>query len=406
MKRILVISDALTAPLYGARIRFLCGYLAREGWCVRLCTEHVGALPFEHEYPIDEIKIYRHKGFLGRVEWFLKSILSLLFDYKNRRFAAHLVHLYANETFDVICCSAFHTFPLRAAQQFATKRCIPLHIDMRDVAEQMSGHQYNEHQSGWLAPFRGWFRQVNIRRRNAVLRCAQSVSSVSPWHVEFLRTLTANVSLIYNGFDADLFAPEDVVSTRFTLIYAGKIYGEAMQNPHLLFEALRQIVDERSVDLQHFAVEWYTDTNGQQRMAALAQRYGVERVMRYHDYVDYRQVPALLHTASVVLVLSNRECAEGPHGVMTTKFFEALGVEKPVLCVRSDEACLAEVIRQTNAGLAATTTEEVEQFILEKYHEWQENGFTRQPVEQAEKARFSRQHQASQFEKIFLRCLQ
>ncbi|MGM9746610.1 MAG: glycosyltransferase [Paludibacteraceae bacterium] len=404
MKRILVISDALTAPLYGARVRFLCQHLTQTGWCVRLCTEYVHNLPFEHAYPIDEVKLYRYNGVCGRVEWLCKSLFSLLFDYKNRRFAARLMQLYANDEFDIICCSAFHTFPLRAAHQFATKRCIPLHIDIRDVAEQMSGHQYNDHQNRWLLPFLGWFRRVNIRRRNAVLRQAQSVSSVSPWHVEFLRSFAANVSLIYNGFDAAAFIPKDVVSPCFTLIYAGKVYGEAMQNPHLLFETLRQIVDDQSVDLQHFAVEWYTDRNGQKRMETLAQHYGVERIMRYHDYVDYRQVPALLHTASVVLVLSNKERAEGPHGVMTTKFFEALGVEKPVLCVRSDEACLAEVIRQTNAGLAATTTEEVEQFILEKYHEWQEKGFTRQPVKNKEQ--FTRQHETQQFEELFLQCLQ
>ncbi|MGN0187858.1 MAG: glycosyltransferase [Paludibacteraceae bacterium] len=401
MKRILIISDALTAPLYGVRVRFLCNYLVRQGWNVRLCTEHVNELPFEHAYPIDEIEIYRHKGILGTIEWSWKSFCSLLFDYKNRVFAKKLMQLYVDEQFDLVCCSVFNTFPLRAAANIAHRQRVPLHVDLRDIAEQMSGNLYNEHRNWWLRPFASCFRYVNIKRRNTVVRMAQSVSSVSPWHVNFISRLHDNVALIYNGFDADLFVPKDVVSARFTLIYAGKIYGETMQNPHLLFEALRQIVDEQSVDLQHFAVEWYTDTNGQQRMAALARHYGVERMMRYHDYVEYRRVPALLHTASVVLVLSNKECAEGPHGVMTTKFFEALGVEKPILCVRSDEACLAAIIRQTNAGIAITTADEVKQFILDKYHEWQEKGYTHQPVNQVEKVKYSRQAESKQFVQLF-----
>jgi len=62
---------------------------------------------------------------------------------------------------------------------------------------------------------------------------------------------------------------------------------------------------------------------------------------------------------------------------------------------------LAEVIKQTNAGLAATTVEQVKQFILEKQAEWQKNGFTRQNVNLAEKAKFSRQTQAKQFVQIF-----
>ena len=80
--------------------------------------------------------------------------------------------------------------------------------------------------------------------------------------------------------------------------------------------------------------------------------------------------------------------------------FEALGVEKPVLCVRSDEECLAQVIRETNAGIAATTAEEVKAFILDKYSEWQQNGFTRQAVNQAQKQLFTRQYQAGQFEAL------
>jgi hypothetical protein len=86
---------------------------------------------------------------------------------------------------------------------------------------------------------------------------------------------------------------------------------------------------------------------------------------------------------------------------MGTKFFENIGVEKPVLCVRSDEECLAQVIAQTNAGLAATTVEEVEHFLLNKYNEWLRNGYTRQAV--TNKHLFSRQHQAEQFIHIFNR---
>jgi hypothetical protein len=84
---------------------------------------------------------------------------------------------------------------------------------------------------------------------------------------------------------------------------------------------------------------------------------------------------------------------------MTTKFFEAVGVEKPVLCVKSDEGCLAQVINETNAGLSAKTEEEVMEFITEKYNEWQKNGFTRQNVRNKEY--FCRENQANQFIEIF-----
>ena len=123
--------------------------------------------------------------------------------------------------------------------------------------------------------------------------------------------------------------------------------------------------------------------------------------MHYHNYVSTQEIPELLHQCSIALVLSHKADENGPHGIMTTKFFEALGVEKPVLCVPSDEECLADVIQQTNAGVAASTIEEVQTFILDKYAEWKANGYTRQAVNQEQKRLFTRQYQAQQFEKMF-----
>ncbi|MBP7965301.1 MAG: hypothetical protein KAZ12_01515, partial [Paludibacteraceae bacterium] len=123
--------------------------------------------------------------------------------------------------------------------------------------------------------------------------------------------------------------------------------------------------------------------------------------MDYIDYVNPKQINTILNQSSIVLVFSNRTKPEGPHGIMTTKFFEALGAERPVLCVRSDEGCLSAAIKETNAGLAGTTVEEVKAFIVEKYKEWKKTGYTHQPVDQNKKMTFSRQAQAQQFENIF-----
>jgi hypothetical protein len=100
-----------------------------------------------------------------------------------------------------------------------------------------------------------------------------------------------------------------------------------------------------------------------------------------------------------VLVLTNKSDENGPKGIMTTKFFEAIGVEKPVLCVPNDEGCLGQVINEVNAGLAANSAQEVQNFITEKYNEWQKNGFTRQNVRNKEY--FCRENQAKEFIKVF-----
>ncbi len=90
-----------------------------------------------------------------------------------------------------------------------------------------------------------------------------------------------------------------------------------------------------------------------------------------------------------------------PKGIMGTKTFEYLAVEKPILCVRNDEDCLEQTINRANAGLAASTVEETERFILEKFSEWQQNGYTHQAVNREYIAQFSRKYQVGQFAGLF-----
>ena len=372
----------------------MCEYLSANGWSIDVYTERTSygkpvSDAFEHTYPIHEITIYRTKSM---VEWAMKSLAALLFDWRNRFFSRQVRKAIAGNTYDMVLCCTFSTFPLRAAADIAKERNIPLHVDLRDVDEQVPGAQYQSHRQWWLRPFRTWYRNTNIRRRNKVIRQANALTSVSPWHVDFLKQFNSNVSLIYNGFDSHIFAPADVPTDRFTIAYVGRLYEQNMQDPTLLFEALKQLP---SIPVK---IEWYTNDVRRMYVQRQARCYGVEDRMEFHDYVPLNEVPDILHQASILLVLSNDAKKSGAHGIMTTKFFEALGVEKPVLCVRSDEECLAQVIRETNAGIAATNVEQVKTFIEEKYREWKSNGFTRQPVQNKE--RFTREFQARQFEEL------
>ena len=86
---------------------------------------------------------------------------------------------------------------------------------------------------------------------------------------------------------------------------------------------------------------------------------------------------------------------------MTTKFFEALAVEKPILCVRGDEGCLEQTIAETRSGLSAHNEEEVHRFLLHHYRRWQTVGFTTADPDREAVRRFSRRAQAGQFAQLF-----
>ncbi len=393
--RVLIVSDPFTSPAYTPRLRCLCDYLTAQGWTIDLYTERCENLTFEHAYPIHEITVYRTSSSL---EWAVKSAWSLLTDWRNRFFTREVRKAIAGKEYDLVFCSTFSTFPLLTALTIAQERHLPLHVDLRDIDEQAPGAQYQSHRQWWLRPFRNWYRNVNIARRNKVLRLATQLTSVSPWHKAFLSHLNPHTELIYNGFDEQFFYPMNLPAKQFEMAYVGRVYESQLQNPTMLMQALQ------TLDLP-LRIHWYTSAEGQQRIQILAKQYNVERYMTFHSYVPPTEVPNLLRSYSILLVLSNNAATSGAHGIMTTKFFEALGVEKPVLCVPSDEECLAQVIQDTNAGLAGTNAQEVADFILAKYNEWKTNGFTRQPVDQEKKRLFTRQYQAQQFEQLLLKAI-
>ena len=394
--RILILSDGFSAPAFKLRLRTLCDYLHAQGHTIEVYSEASSPLSFRHEYPIEEVTLYSG----SKWDWAVKNIATMLFGWKERAFMRHVEKAIEGKPFDLVFCTSYYSFPLRAATLIAHHRQIPCVLDLRDMVEQAPANQtlYLRHHSFFLTPFAHLYRYQNIRRRNRELQRADAITTVSPWHVELVRSITPKPCyLVYNGYDETVFAPRDVQADRFRIIYTGTVFPIPQQDPTLLFEALKRL----DISPDRLSVEWYTDAASNARVCRMAQQAGVEKWMNYHGLISQQEIVPLLHEASVCLVLTSRAGDQNGHGKMTTKFFEALGVEKPVLCVESDEECLAEVIRRTNAGLSATDTDQVVAFIREKYAEWEKQGFTRQAVETQQKKLFSRQTQARQWEELF-----
>lgn len=366
IKHILVVSDPPVGPGYLPRLRFLCDYLVQKGYDVTLLTEEDEPLPFAHAYPIETIRMYNG----STLEWAIKTVWTLLTDWHNRAFAKKILTAERSysETVDVVLCTTFSDFPLGAAQRIAKALQVPLICDIRDLDEQVEDSRYQyRHQQWWAMPFRRLYRAIHIRRRNKVLREANAITTVSPWHAEFIRQLNPNVSVVYNGFDAAQFYPKDIPSERFTITYIGSLFD--WQQPALT--KVKQAIEE--LHQSQIVLDIYTPQN---------------------NPIPHDQLGDAIRRSGIMLVLTS----EHTHGMLTTKFYEALGCEKPVLCVPSDQGALADLLSYTHAGIATDDIDQIKAFILDKYHEWQQNGFTRQQTRHREA--FSREAQCRQLEAL------
>lgn len=392
-KRILVVCDAFP-PSFAPRIGNLCKNICSE-FDITVVTQELPQKSWTMEIP-QEITVHRFAvGSNNRWMNLLHQAGDYLYSANDRRFYQQALKILDGRSFDIVLCFSYYIFPLLSGLKLSKHFQAPLLIDLRDIMEQ------NAQPEGVFAQLRQFFklRWLNQWRRNKILRQATVVTTISPWHVTTLSKYNNDVRLIYNGFDANLFFFQEKHQEKFIISYTGRLLDLSLRDPRLFFEAGRQLVADKDF-AQHLQIQWFVDQASMREVEQFTHDYQLEPYTLLSPTISAQEMPRILNESSIVLVLSNQASEKGPHGIMTTKFYEALGCERPVLCVRSDEECLEATIRRTQAGCAGHTVEEVKCFIQEKYQEWLQKGYTHQPVAPEEKNKFTRQGQAEQFAEI------
>lgn len=400
--KILIVCDTFP-PEFAPRMGYLCKYLHRMG-----CTADVVCEQYSEDNRFDFLaasasKIKRVRFFRSlalpkpRWEWGLWALGDLFFHAKDRKLAREIQRDTAFTGYDLILCSTYRTFPLRAAALLAKHFQAPLVADLRDIVEQYPDRTYLTHR----LPFASLITRHLLKERNRVLRQAAAVVSVSEWHRHFLKRFNPNTHLIYNGYDPELFFPEHQADPYFRIVFTGRMLSFKIRNPDWLFEAVSRLKQNGQISDSDFRLCWYVEPEGIRPLQEMARHYGIESLSECHDFIPADEVPALLNRSSILFQMANKADENGPKGIMTTKIFEALAVGKPLLLVRSDESYLEALINRYHCGLAARNVESIMEFILAQYQKWKETGSTSIPVNPEIERYFSRKGQAAQFLQLF-----
>lgn len=404
-KRILIVSDGYTKPMYGPRMVQLCKYLHRRGWDITILTEQIENEP----YQVADVRFLAMPYYCGKgpIRKAFRWTADKLFHWKDKmlyRFAKQEITNFTD--FSIVLCSTFTLFPLQTAYRIAQENRLPLYVDLRDITEQWGFSDPSAKRlplpkaiNEWLIKRLG---ENIIKQRNHILKHAKAVITISPWHRQLLQQYNPNTHLIYNGFDPETFYPSFEKTDSFVISYVGRIYNLSFRNPRTMLQAVAELCQQSLIDKAVVKIVFHIESVFCDAVKAMVQEFGIQDICRVGEFVPPQVVQQILHNSAINVVLVQSETIDGSHGIMTTKFFEALGCEKPILCTPANTGCLADTIRYTNAGIATDSKEEIKQFILEKYHEWQAHGYTHQEVRNKEQ--FSREYQARQFEELFLQC--
>lgn len=408
--KILIVCDQFP-PAFGPRMGYLCKYLSRLGCETDVVSEYIEDRRFDFlaSFPSKKLMVsyYRHSPLPGKGEWVRLMLSDLLWHSKDRKMLKEVKRHPEFSGYNIVLCSTFRTFPLRSGLRLARRFGVPLIVDLRDIVEQFPDNSYIAHRLP-IGDFLNrllisMFTRRLLRERNRVLSHAAAVTTVSPWHRDFLSKFHPEVELIYNGYDPELFFPEPTSPDVFRITFTGRLISEENRNPQWLFEAVRDLDRSKAVSSRDFRLCWYVDPRTAEYLEKAGAEYGIGEYMEISDFVPASRIPAILNESSVLLQLAAVSGPKGPKGVMTTKIFEALAVGRPLLLIPDDRSFLSELIRNHQSGLAAQNAEQVKDFLMENYRIWKKEGSVRLHYDPGIEALFSREKQAGQFLSLFER---
>lgn len=408
MKKVLILCDNFP-PQSGPRMGYLVKYISRMGWEAYVVTAEnkgrndlTGLSGYAKELHVIPQKPHR--------KWNLLHILPFFWPYDYLRgehdIRRKALEILNREQIDIILCSrTFGNFLTNVAANLSKLMRIPYIIDIRDLSAQ------NAKISFWKRSFnskldflRGKCSLVSQWRANRVLRRASALTTISPWHTQYLQTcFNQNTLCIYNGFDPEVFhTVKPKVSPVFKMVYTGTLATKSLRDYTFLLEAVASLANKELITPETFRIEFYSGKIiAENQIKRDVEAKGLLNYVEFLPFVPLKEIPSIFQQASALIVLTARSGKDGVHGIMTTKFFEYLASGRPILCIPSDEECLEAAIQETNAGYAPRTIEETEAHILSLYNEWKEKGYTEGKTNQDKLSLFSRETQAKQFVALF-----
>lgn len=263
----------------------------------------------------------------------------------------------------------------------------------------------------WIADFRDTFdisiqlkserrRDIMLKQERSLLRSSSAITTVSNALKERLEARNErSVTVIHNGFDPDDYRTEKKPhSTRFVIAYTGSIYFPG-QDPQPIFSAINRLLDDRVIEPEQFAIEFYGRSN--HVIESVLEKFpGLHAMTRNNGPVSHAEAIAAQQNATVLLHLA----LMGEKGVLTGKLFEYLAARRPILCYPGDDDCVDETLKETNAGVVCRTEQEAYAQIASWYKEWKQSGTVSYAGMESAINSYSRTDQARAFADIMNRA--
>jgi glycosyltransferase involved in cell wall biosynthesis len=380
MKKVLIISYHFppSTAVGGLRIQGLAKYLPEFGWEPIILTT---TLP---NNPNTQFRVI-----LDYVLFFLSEIIAYPDAHKGwYNYAVEAgSEILENENISAIISSSSPVTCHFIAKELKMKYTIPWIADLRDLWTQNHYYQY--------CPIR---RFIERRLEIKTLSRADALVTVSNDLAETLGTLHKEKKIykIPNGFDPqEMNDTHKELTTKFTITYTGIFY-QGKRDPAKLFEALDDLISEGKLNPKEIEVRFYGPK--EDWMGKEIEGYGLQDIVNEYGVIS-RDFALEKQRESQVLLLLLWDHPE-EIGVYTGKIFEYLTAQRPILATGGPKGVVKELLAETNAGVYATSVDDVKKALEEYYNEYKRKGNIEYKGERTKNDKYSQKEMARRFAEV------
>lgn len=387
-KSVCIVAD-LYPPAFSPRIFNIVKTLINNGFDVVVFTEEQKDHLIFTSY--DDLCDSYRLNLLGEnnLKRTINRISEFIFQCKESAMISNIKRIFKEKNInspDIVLCFCYRKFPIKASCEISKLFSVPLIVDCRDIVEQQKDFIHIGFGFNIIGRL---FEKIVIRQRNKYLKEATAITTVSQWHRDKLLSYLPdkNVKIIYNGYDRDLFTPSHPQNEYFNIIFTGRLNCKKFRDPTLLLQAVKELERE----CPYIKLSFYTDKKSA-KIIKLTNN-GINCNLNIFDFVDHKQIPLLLRTASVIALISSSFRYGGGYGMISTKIFEALAMEKPVVLFSDTESQAADIIRESCRGISTDSKDEIKDFIKQQYQSWESDGYCKSDCNKDFVMQFDRDNQ-------------
>lgn len=247
------------------------------------------------------------------------------------------------------------------AKKLKVKYQVPWIADLRDLWTQHHYYRYGR----FRFLLERWLEKRTLSHADALVTVSKPLAhKLESLHVD------KPIYSIPNGFEPDEFEKkEDALTDKFTITYTGGLY-DGKQDPILLFQVLAKLIEENRLNPSKLQIRFYGPL--QLWLIQLIKQYNLNQVVKVSDRIPRDEVLKRQKESTILLLLNWNDPDE--MGVYTSKVFEYLGAQRPILALGGPGGVVKELLNETKAGINVSNAQMLKKLLISYYNEYMRTG--------------------------------